>query len=101
MVQREALKTLLEAADLISMVEDLFAPGVAEKLSAGSVSGMRLTLRGVRNAILEGHDILAADLVMKSKSLNQEVESTRKEDGHRDQPWTSDTTAHGESDHHV
>jgi hypothetical protein len=75
MAQKEALKTLLDAADLLSMVEDLFSPGVAENLSSASVSGMRLTLRGVKNAILEGHDVLATDLLMKARGLSGEVEA--------------------------
>jgi len=53
---------LLEAADLIGMVEDLSAPG-REPTSPLTRAGLRITLKNVRDSILASHDALAAELV--------------------------------------
>jgi hypothetical protein len=53
---------LLEAADLIGMVEELSAPG-REQTSPLTRAGLRITLKNVRDSILASHDALAAELV--------------------------------------
>lgn len=81
MEQSKALNRLLEAADYLSMLEDLANPGVASKLNAASLSGMRLTIKNVREAVLASHDALAAGLVAKSRLAQnaQNVESAREQ----------------------
>lgn len=68
MDQSKALNRLIEAADLVGMIEDLTDPGRIESLSAASLSGLRITLRGVRDTILSSHGALASDLVSRAKS---------------------------------
>lgn len=73
MDQSTALHRLLEAADLIKMVEDLTAAGTFEKLAPSSLSGVRITLRQVKDNILASHDTLAGGLVARAR--NQQIES--------------------------
>jgi hypothetical protein len=68
MDQTKALHELLEAADLVRMLEELSNPGVCEKLSTSSMSGMRITLRNIREQILHSHDVMAGHLVNKAKA---------------------------------
>lgn len=75
MDQSKALHKLLEAADLIGMVEDLTEPKRIENLSAASWTGMRITLRTVREAILASHNTLAKDLVERSRISSQVAQS--------------------------
>lgn len=66
MDQSRALRQLMEAADLVFMLEELTANG--KQLSASSISGLRLTLRGVREALVRSHDALAAGTVSRARS---------------------------------
>ncbi len=61
--QNKALNSLLECADLIAMLDDLMASKNGS--SAASVSGVRITLRNIREHILAGHDSLAQILISK------------------------------------
>ena len=71
-----ALQGLIEAAELVKMLEDLCSPGTFEKISSGSMGGMRVTLRGVRKGILQSHDVLATKMIQQARqsgaSLNVE-----------------------------
>lgn len=67
MDQSNALNRLLEAADLLKMVEDLTSPGGFERLSGSSVSGLRITIRNIRESVLASHDQLAGNFVNKAK----------------------------------
>jgi hypothetical protein len=68
MEQSKALSRLLEAADFLSMLEDLTNPSVISKLNSGTISGLRLTIKNVRESVLASHDALAASLVAKSRA---------------------------------
>lgn len=77
MEQSKALNRLLEAADFLSMLEDLTNPSVISKLNSGTISGLRLTIKNVRETVLASHDALAASLVAKSRaSLNANTSSS-------------------------
>lgn len=62
-----ALQGLIEAAELVKMLEDLCSPGTFEKISSGSMGGMRVTLRGVRKGILQSHDVLATRMIQQAR----------------------------------
>lgn len=68
MEESKALHRLIEAADLVGMVEDLLNPNTADKLSASAWSGLRITLRNIRESIQTSHSALAADLVQRSRA---------------------------------
>lgn len=61
------LHKLLEIADLAGMVEDLMNPTTMSTLSPASWSGMRITLRNIKESILTAHDKLASDMVARSR----------------------------------
>jgi hypothetical protein len=67
MEESKALRKLMDAAELVSMLEELTSPGIVERLSNSSLSGLRLTLRNIRESIISGHDILAADYVERAR----------------------------------
>jgi hypothetical protein len=64
----KALVRLLESADLVKMLEDLIAPSALGKLSPAVLSGVRVTLRNVREAMLSCHDSFAAE---QTKAANR------------------------------
>jgi hypothetical protein len=68
MDQNTALHKLLESADLAKMLEELVAPGNLERLSPASLSGIRVTLRSLREAMLVCHDLLAGELVARPQA---------------------------------
>ena len=68
MDQSAALHKLLESADLAKMLEELIAPGSLERLSPASISGLRVTLRSLRESMLTCHDLFAGDLVARARS---------------------------------
>ena len=87
MDQSRALRQLMEAADLVYMLEELTASG--KQLSASSVSGLRLTLRGVRETLVHSHDALASSAVSRvrseskspvnGKAVKEGIQFTRKD----------------------
>lgn len=72
MEQSNALHKLMEAADLVKMLEELTAPGRIERLSSSSLSGLRITLRNIRQSMIESHSTLTAQLVDRSPTQNAE-----------------------------
>lgn len=62
-----ALNKLLEAADLIGMLEDL-TNSSGGKIGPSSVAGMRITLRGLRDSVLQSHDTLAQEVVGRAQA---------------------------------
>ena len=79
MEQSKALSRMLEAADLVTMLEDLTAAASGSKLSPASMSGMRLTLRNIREAILASHDTFASSLVSLSRVATENMQSDEQE----------------------
>ena len=85
MEQSKALQSLLESADLMKMLEDIIASGTIDRLSPSSLSGMRLTLKSVREQVLSSHDSLASEMISRSKASSNgqstasgvEVEKTK------------------------
>ncbi len=67
MDQSKALRGLLDASDLVAMIEDLLGPQSLERLSPASLSGVRLTLRNLREGILQSHDTLAGDIMQRGR----------------------------------
>ena len=65
MDQSTALNKLLEAADLVGMLEDL-TNSSGGKIGPSSVAGMRITLRGLRDSLLQSHDALAQEVVSRA-----------------------------------
>ena len=72
MDQSKALHKLLEAADLVGMIEDLTNPSKVDSFTPASWSGMRITLRSVREQLLETHRSLSRDLVSRSRAADPE-----------------------------
>lgn len=79
MEQSKALSRLLEAADLVGMLEDLTNPAMQGKLSTASYAGMRHTLHSIREIILSSHDTFAATLVAQARSSRIELTNAREE----------------------
>ena len=71
MEESKALHKLLEIADLVGMVEEMMSPASSERLSPASWSGMRITLRNVRDMVQASHATLAGDLVNRSRAALQ------------------------------
>lgn len=67
MDQNQTLRKLLEAADLAKMVEELVSPGHIERLSPAGLSGIRITLRALRETMLACHDVVATDQSNRSR----------------------------------
>jgi len=68
MDQSKALHNLSEVADLIGMLEDLTSNGSPEKMSPASWAGLKITLKNVRSNIISSRDVLASEMVQKSKA---------------------------------
>jgi|GEM_PF-5602525 len=69
MEESKALNRLIEAQDLVGMIEDLLSPATLERLSSSSWSGVRITLKNIKEIIQSSHSALAADLVHRSRAL--------------------------------
>ena len=67
MDQSTALHKILEAADLVGMLEDL-TNSSGGKIGPSSVAGMRITLRGLRDSLLQSHDALAHEVVGRAQA---------------------------------
>jgi len=65
MEESRALAKLLDAADLISMIEDLAQSSNMARVSEGSLAGLRLTLRSIRENILSGHGTLSEEFLAR------------------------------------
>lgn len=68
MEESKALNKLIEAADLVGMVEELLSPTSTERLSASAWSGIRITIRNIKDTIESSHSALAQDLVQRSRA---------------------------------
>lgn len=66
MDRSKALNTMLEAAELSKMIEELMAPQGTDKLPV-ILSGMRVTMRAIRERILASHEMLAREMVNNAK----------------------------------
>jgi hypothetical protein len=58
-MENDALQKLLEAVDLLGMVDDLTNPANFERISGSSLAGIRITLKHVRQLVLETRKELA------------------------------------------
>ncbi len=78
MDESNALMRLLEAADLVGMVEELTARP-RDELSPTARAGLRVTLKNVRESILKSHDALATGMVANaSKAPREQAASAPK-----------------------
>ncbi len=75
MEESKALHKLLEIADLVGMVEEMMNPASSERLSSASWSGMRITLRNVRDMVQASHATLSSDFVHRSRAVVQAASS--------------------------
>jgi hypothetical protein len=71
MDQSKALQRLTESADLVGMVEELVRASQGDKLSPATFSGMRITLRNIREAILTSHDVLAGQFISRTRGRSE------------------------------
>jgi hypothetical protein len=74
--QSQALHQIAEAADLIRMIEDLTNPTNLENLSSSSWSGMRITLRQIRESVMSSHNVLSNELISRSKAAATQAPRT-------------------------
>ncbi len=70
MEQSKTLNRLAESADLVKMVEDLLATDRIDRVQS-ILSGIKVTLRNVRETILDTHDAFARDVIARAKLENQ------------------------------
>ncbi|WKZ56483.1 MAG: hypothetical protein QY326_07060 [Bdellovibrionota bacterium] len=68
MDQSRALNKLNESADLIQMIESLLDPGVIQHMSPSTISGMRITLRNIRESVMASHNTLASNFVARNRA---------------------------------
>ncbi|NLF25577.1 MAG: hypothetical protein GX589_07990 [Deltaproteobacteria bacterium] len=92
MEQSKALQALMEAGDLVKMLEEITSPAVLSSITAASMAGVRVTLKNVRESILASHDVLASQVIQRAKvqlesnprtsvhSLKEDVPLTRRRD---------------------
>ena len=85
MDQNKALNSLLECADLISMLEDLSNISAKGAFSPTTIAGLRITLRNIREQILAGHDALA-QILITGKGLEQRPAAQQNNVGISTQP---------------
>jgi hypothetical protein len=77
----KALVRLTESADLLGMLDDLMSAIGPGQSSPSTMSGVRLTLRNVREAILNSHDTLAADFVNRARGMGHEQSESARSAG--------------------
>lgn len=68
MEESKALHKLTEAIDLVGMIEELLSPHNTEKLSGPAWSGIRITLRNIRETMQASHGTLTNELVQRSRN---------------------------------
>ena len=77
------LQALLEAADLIAMIEDLLQPGSIENLSQARASGLRICLKNVKRNIIDLHEDIRSEMqqpeenaptISRGRSLAEQIE---------------------------
>ncbi len=68
MEESKAIHRLVEVQDLVGMVEDMLAADMVERLSPAAWSGIRITLRNVRETIGASHGAMATGLVQRAKT---------------------------------
>lgn len=81
MEESKALHRLVEAQDLVGMIETMLSPEMADKLSPSAWSGLRITLRSVREMIGTSHAAMANDFVSRSKSAFATTSSSQASSG--------------------
>ena len=67
MEQSKALQALMEAGDVVKMLEEITTPAVLSSISAASMAGVRVTLKNLRESILASHDALAGQVIQRAK----------------------------------
>ena len=77
----KALSMLVEATELLKMVEDLTSLS-PDRLTA-NITGIRLTLKSARDRVSLGHDSLARDLLANSRSAASEAPSASADSRYR------------------
>lgn len=60
------LKNLLEASDLLAMLEELIQNS-GGKLNPSTLSGLRLSIRNAKEIVLSSHDSIAQALLQRNK----------------------------------
>jgi hypothetical protein len=81
MDQSKALQRLTESADLVGMIEELIRASQSERLSPATASGMRITLRNIRESILASHDVFANDLMSRTRGRSELPTSAAPQSG--------------------
>jgi hypothetical protein len=70
MEESKAIHRLVEAQDLVGMVEDMLSADMLERLSPSAWSGIRITLRNIKDAIGTSHAVMANELVQRARGAN-------------------------------
>lgn len=68
MEESKALHKLGEAIDLVGMIEEIISPSTIDKMNPSALSGVRITLRNVREMIQNSHSTLSSELVARSRA---------------------------------
>lgn len=68
MEESRALSKLNEAADLLLLLEDVLNPSSVERLSQGSWSGLRITLKNARSMLQESQVSLSKEFVSRARN---------------------------------
>lgn len=80
MDQNLTLQKLREVADLAKMVEEIVAPGTLERLTPASLSGIRVTLRALRETVLACHNSVANEQAGRTRPRTEIVTASEVED---------------------
>ena len=67
MEESKAINKLGEIADLVGMVEDMLNPQTQERLSQFAWSGIRITLRNIREQLQTSQSALAAEVLARAR----------------------------------
>ena len=68
MEESKALHKLSEVTDLVALVEEMINPSTADRLSPSAWSGIRITLRNVRESIQQSHSTLSGELLARARA---------------------------------
>ena len=77
----KALSMLVEATELLKMVEDLTTLS-PDRMSA-NIAGIRLTLKSARDRVTLGHDALARDVLATARSAAADTSSSSADSRYR------------------
>ena len=78
MDQSKALQELMEAADLVGMLEEFMLANNNRQFSPSAWAGLKINLRNVKQTIVSSHSALASDYIARARAR---VEAAKAENG--------------------